>query len=242
MGGACDRVLVHPGPWGEEPGDEVEAVLRRRGGDDDAARRDALERGEVGAQRAHRVLVGDFQEVVEAGLPNVARRDAERGGEPVGSRRGNRARAGEVELDPVAAAVGGEAAALGGEARLGALRQEAVLPQHVGAGQRRMAAQRHLDGGGEPAQPPGVVLAVQERSLRQIHLAGDGLHPGVSAWAREDADGGGVAGERFARERVHLHDAERHGWQDTTSSATVSRRRFNSRSTAGRPRLRALVR
>src|SRR5213596_1041147 len=73
----------------------------------------ALERGEVGAQRAHRLLVRDLEEVVEAGLPHVARGNAEGGGEPLGSRPRGGAGAGEVQFDPVAAAVGGEQAALG---------------------------------------------------------------------------------------------------------------------------------
>src|SRR5213596_2050040 len=183
----------------------------------------ALERGEVGAQRAHRLLVRDLEEVVEAGLPHVARGNAEGGGEPLGSRRERRAGAGEVQLDPVAAAVGGEQAALGGETGLGAVGQVAVLPEHVSAGQRRVAAQRHLDGRREPPQPPRIVLAVQKGRLRKIHLAGDGLHPRVIARGGEDADGGGVTGERPVRERVHLDDAQGHARKISPGASSACR-------------------
>src|SRR5205809_3828711 len=52
---------------------------------------------------------------------------------------------------------------------------------------------------------------MQKGRLRKIHLAGDGLHPRVIARGGEDADGGGVTGERLVRERVHLDDAQGHG-------------------------------
>ena len=94
-------------------------------------------------------------------------------------------------------------------------------------GERRVAAQRHLDGRREPAKPErrnhgrgraGATGAVrveryvgqrrQEGGLREVHLGGDQEHLAVRQLAArgDQAHGRWVASERAARERVHHED------------------------------------
>src|SRR2546428_12128396 len=80
------------------------------------------------------------------------------------------------------------------EPRLTISREMPFLPQHVRRGERRMAAQVHLDGGREPAEAVAVALGMQKRRLGEVHLARDVLHPGWVGRAAENADGGGIAG------------------------------------------------
>src|SRR5881396_4217508 len=88
-----------------------------------------------------------------------------------------------------------------------------VLPQDVRASERGVTAQRHLDGGGEPAQPVAVIFGKQKRRFGEIHLPGDVLHPALVARRREHAHRRRVAGVRLARERVYLDDREAHALQ-----------------------------
>src|SRR5439155_4738793 len=104
-------------------------------------------------------------------------------------RGGRRGSSREVELDPVTAAVGRQQAALRMEADLPARREVTLLPQHVRARERRVTAQRDLDGGGEPAQPVALVFGMEERRLGEVHLARHVLHPALVV------RGGGGGGE-----------------------------------------------
>jgi len=85
-----------------------------------------------------------------------------------------------------------------------------VLPQHVRGRERGVTAQVHLDRGSEPAQPVAVAVGAEEGRLGEVHLAGDGLHPGGVARLGEHAHRGGVAAEGTVGERVDLDDAESH--------------------------------
>src|SRR5207249_9073761 len=69
------------------------------------------ERGEIGLERPHGLLAVQFHQVVEAGLPHVARLHTQ-GVDEAGRRdRGGRGGGGEVELDPRTPAHGAEQAA-----------------------------------------------------------------------------------------------------------------------------------
>ena len=156
-----------------------------------------------------------LDEIVELAPPHRAGRDAcpaptERGGEARRRDCGHRGGGGEVELDPFVAAVGREQPALGVEAGLPARREATLLPQDVCARERRMTAQRDLDGGGEPAEPVALVFGIEERRLGEVHFARHVLHPALILGDGKNAHGGGVARERAARERVHLHDPQTH--------------------------------
>ena len=103
-----------------------------------------------------------------------------------------------------------------------------------------MAAQVGLDLGREPAQRPVGVGAVgqrmRERGLREVHLRGDLLHPGLvgPGVGVEQADGGGVAGEGPVGEGVD--DPDPHGptarpaaWREPQSGGCVGLRRQGQR-------------
>jgi hypothetical protein len=94
--------------------------------------------------------------------------------------------------------------------RLMGRRQVTVFPQHVGAGQGRMAAQVYLHRGGEPAQVVAVVVRRQEGGFREIHLARHIAHPLLGGWRREHANGGGIAGEGAGGEGIDLDDSNGH--------------------------------
>src|SRR5205807_10038522 len=119
---------------------------------------------------------------------------AERGGQAGGlwRRRGGCGR--EVELDPVTRAPGREQAALRVEARLAARGEVALLPQYMGARERRVTAQGDFDGGGEPAESVIPVLGMEERRLREVHLARHVLHPGLAPRCRSEERRGGDEG------------------------------------------------
>src|SRR2546430_1109134 len=51
---------------------------------------------------------------------------------------------------------------------------------------------------------------MEERRFGEVHLTRHVLHPALVPRAGEDAHGGGVAAERPARERIHLHDPQTH--------------------------------
>ena len=88
-------------------------------------------------------------------------------------------------------------------------------PQRVRAGQRRVAAQGHLDGRREPAQVEAAVAAAeQEGRLGQVHLGRDGLQPGGVARAFEEHDRGRVAAERILGEGVDLEEGQADGGGD----------------------------
>ena len=89
--------------------------------------------------------------------------------------------------------------------------QVPFLPEHVGAGQGRMAAESDLDRRREPAEVEAVVVLHEERRLGEVHLAGDALHPAFVACGGQEADRRRVARERRVGERIDLRDPEPHG-------------------------------
>ena len=160
----------------------------RRGrarGDDHAADRQFAQTRVVGLERAQFGVGLHFHEVVEGVASGEARAaDAQRGQQFGGRLGGGGDLGGEIEFDPVAAAVGGQQSAARVEARLGAFGQMAVLPQHVGAGQGGVAAEIHLDRGREPAQVVAVGLFDQEGGFGEVHFARHVAHPLVGGVGR----------------------------------------------------------
>ena len=73
-----------------------------------------------------------------------------------------------------------------------------------------MTAQVGLQHRGEPPQAvrAGRALGQQEGGLGEVHLRGDGLHPGRVGLLGQQADGGRVAGERALGEGVNLVQGE----------------------------------
>ena len=59
---------------------------------------------------------------------------------------------------------------------LGLGTQLSGLPEKVGAGQRRVAAQIDLHRGGKPAQLEAFCSSLEKGGLGEIHLAGQELH------------------------------------------------------------------
>ncbi len=175
-----------------------------------------------GVERAHSRFVLQPREHVVAALPRVEDVRAERFVQ-AGRRVDLHGFVGrEVQLDPVAVALGREQAALAVEARLLVRLEEAFLPEHVRARHRGVAAEIDLDRRREPAQVEAAVVATdKERRLREVHLARDELHPFRVACFRQHGDGRRVATERLVRERVDLPDAQRH------SAAQDSKRAMN---------------
>src|SRR5438094_802987 len=88
--------------------------------------------------------------------------------------------------------------------------QVTVFPQHVRARERRVATEIDFDRGCEPAQVVPVFLRNKERSLGEIHFAGDVQHPGRIGSLREDADPGRIAREGTTRECVDLREYLHH--------------------------------
>src|SRR5437899_12794460 len=111
---------------------------------------------------------------------------------------------GKIELDPFAPLRGREQAALCMKSSDVRRLQEFFFPQRVGAGERGVTAQSHLDGGREPAQRPAVGTWKQKRRLGEIHLRADTLHPRRVAFAIQQTDRGWIAAERLIGERVDL--------------------------------------
>ena len=101
----------------------------------------------------------------------------------------------EVELDPLTAAHGGQQAATRVKARLLVRRELAGFRQDVRARERRMAAQVDFHAGGEPAQIEAVGAPLEERRVREVHLACDVLHPAVVSRLLQEAHASGVATE-----------------------------------------------
>ena len=102
----------------------------------------------------------------------------------------------------------------------------ARFPQHVRAGERRMAAQVHFHQWREPSQLVPVIASHEERRLRQVHLAGHVLHPAFRSSLRQHAHGSRIACERFRCKSVDLVDvlAQIHvssDWSLTLKSAHI---------------------
>ena len=116
---------------------------------------------------------------------------------------------------------GGEHAAAGMEGGGLRLLQVSFLPEQVGAGQRRVPAEVHFGGRGEPPQIEALRAPHQERRLRQVHLRSHLLHPARVTRGGEQAHGRRVAGERAVGEGVDLAEPLRLA-QGTTASASIS--------------------
>ena len=87
-----------------------------------------------------------------------------------------------------------------------------ALPQHVGRGQRPMAAEGELRGRGEPSEPKQAVARRREEGRRRLmKLGADALHPCLSGEPVEQADGRRVPRERPFREGVDEVQRDRHG-------------------------------
>ncbi len=97
------------------------------------------------------------------------------------------------------------------ESRLRIRREQPLFPERVRAGQRRMSAQRDLDGRREPAQRVAVLTRKQKRRLGEIHLHGHVLHPRILALAIEQTDRRRIALERLGSERVDLEKTHEKG-------------------------------
>ncbi len=127
-----------------------------------------------------------------------------------------------VRVEPAAARV---------EAERLAVRDVAFGPEDVRGGQRRVAAEIDLDRGREPAQAEAVLVAHEERGLREVHLRGHRLHPALGARRGQHAHGGRVAGERTIGERVDLADRVGHASNLTHGRwQIVCRRQWSWRS------------
>src|SRR5690606_29147686 len=126
------------------------------------ARVQLAQRGDVRAQLAYGALVVQEHEQVEAALADPLGLGAERAGEAGGRLCGGGWRRWEVELDPLACPRGREQPAARVEVRGLVRREVPVLPEHVRAGEGRVAAEVDLGGRGEPAQVIGAVVAPHE--------------------------------------------------------------------------------
>src|SRR5207245_9782379 len=104
--GSVGRVVANPNPRREEPRYAVIAARGRATRHHDATGVYPLEAGEVRLEGADVVLGLELDEVVEVAAAHPASLCAQRVGEP-GRRRGaSGRRPGEVQLDPLAAAIG----------------------------------------------------------------------------------------------------------------------------------------
>src|SRR5688572_9655841 len=84
---------------------------------------------------------------------------------------------GKIEPDKVPLPRRGEESAAGVEAGGLFSGEVLLLPEHVGAGQGRMAAEVDLHGRGKPAEVEAIGPPYQKSSLGQIHLPSHLLHP-----------------------------------------------------------------
>ena len=166
---------------------------------------------------AHGGVGGELDEVIVVGAQaDLEHALAERLGEALGRGDGRRGAGWEVELDEaVGRARGREEAALGVEAGDRGGRDQPALPEHVGARKRGVAAQRDLDRRSEPAE---IVRSVgagdEEGGLGEVHLGGDGGHPGRFARGGQQADGGRVAAEGGVCKGIDLGNGESHQEND----------------------------
>jgi hypothetical protein len=198
---------------GEEAGHEVDVGVVR-GGDDDAPRIvEGLQRREVRLKGAHGLRALKANEIVPSAPAHLLWRHAAQAVEQGRGRIGRPDRiGGEVHPNPFVVAPRREAAARGVEARRRPGGDHPLRPEHVRAGQGGVAAQVDLVGGGKPAQPiRAVVLRTEKGRFRQVHLAGDALHPVGVRTIREQAHGGRVSGEGRGGERIHLVERNGHG-------------------------------
>ena len=111
---------------------------------------------------------------------------------------------GEIHLDHVPSAGRSQHAAERVKGDSFIERYAARFPEDMGGRQGRVATQRHLDGGREPAQAESLIFGIDKGGFRKVHLRGDVLHPAVVAGARQHAHRGRVPREGPIREGVHV--------------------------------------
>src|SRR5262249_50113414 len=165
----------------EETGDEVDAA-GASGSHDHAS--GSIARGrkptKVGREGSHGRFVLGFDQVVEAIASDEPRRsDSQRREELRWWRHFGCWLRGEVELDQISPACGGEPSAARLELKRLAELGQARLPEHVRGCESGMAAEIDFHGGSEPAQIPKSISAPQKSGFREVHLARDVLHPGI---------------------------------------------------------------
>src|SRR5262249_52950432 len=95
---------------------------------------------------------------------------------------------GEIHFDPIATANGGKQAAAGMKASWLRSRELAAFAEHMGAGERRMAAEVDLHRRSKPAQRESVWARAQKSGFREIHLACHPLHPARIPFFGKHAD------------------------------------------------------
>lgn len=189
-------IFVHTRGGSEEPRHEIELRRCAPARDDDAAHGQLSKSGEVRCQRTQRRLVGDFNQIVHAGVR--ARDDAAT--KRLGQARGRLARRadlrGEIHLDPVGRATAGEPSAKRVKTRRFVCVQDACRPEHVRARKGGVTTQLHLDRRREPTQRPAAFNAMQKGGLGEIHFTRDPLHPRFIRRHIGHAHRGRIAGER----------------------------------------------
>ena len=192
----------------EEAGDIVDAVLPRRRCNDAVA---VAVEGDKG--RHIWVKCGYIGWAVEYGEIGLRReqgaRRAAKGATDRGVLDGRRRARGKIEDEEIARPRDGEASALRIEGHVLAARLE-ELRNHIGARQRRVAAEIDLDRGREPAQAVGVAFAPEEGRLRHVVLPCDRLHGRVGKPTGKRADPGRVAAEQMVGESVDLIERQFH--------------------------------
>jgi hypothetical protein len=94
-----------------------------------------------------------------------------------------------------------------------------VLPEYVGARERRVAAKVDLHIGRKPAKIIAIKMLQEKSRFRQIHFPGYVLQPLVIAKRFKDADRGRVPSKGLVRKSVNLND--RNGHKRRYSSAVI---------------------
>ena len=200
------RVFIHARPRREKARHEIELRPRRPRRHDYPAHRHLAQRRVVRRQRAHHLLGIHFHQVIERVLTHELRSGDSQGGQQLGRRlaHGRDDLRREIQLDPLPPPLRRQQPAARVEARLAPLGQVAVLPQHVRAGQRGVAAKLHLHRRREPAQIVPILPGNQERRLRQIHLARYVAHPPFRRHLAQHAHRRRIPRKRTIGESVHL--------------------------------------
>lgn len=209
MGRAGDRVFVDAEAGGKEAGDEIVAVVPRRG-DHHTAHGQMAQGRMIRLHFSHNLGRFYLHQIVEAALAHKTGGHAQGLLQPVGARRLGRRPGRKVEFDPLAHFAGGEQAAAGVETGFGFRGQTARLPEGVGAGKSGVATQVHLHRRGEPTQAVAVGLGDQKGGFGEIHFQGHRLHPrGISRFIQH-TDSRGVAAEGLVGEGVYLEERDWH--------------------------------
>jgi hypothetical protein len=116
----------------------------------------------------------------------------------------------KIQFDPFTAAISQKQTAARVKTSLCVGGEMTVLPEHVGAGNRGVAAEIHFDRWRKPAEMETIFLRHQEGRFRKIHFSRYPAHP-LLGWAgRQDANGGGIPRKRPIGESIYLYNTHRH--------------------------------